>query len=86
MSNQIKMRVNNNSESFCSNCGMKYKNTKEMYDLMLFGKVNQICLKCVDALFQKTLKAQINYQSKIKTKEDLARIKISETLNRNNES
>lgn len=86
MSNQIKMRVNNDSESFCSNCGMKYKNTKEMYDLMLFGKVNQICFKCVDVLFQKTLKAQISYQGKIKTKEDLARIKRSEALKQNNEN
>lgn len=80
MANKIKMRVNNNSNSFCSECGVNYKNTKEMHDLMLFGEVHQICYECLDKLFQKTLKAQINYQSKVKSKEDLIRAKRSEMV------
>lgn len=72
--NEIKMRVNYKPETVCSNCGMKYKNTKEMYDIMIFGEVKHICFDCVDELFRKTLKAQINYQAKVKNKEDMARI------------
>lgn len=75
------MRINYDSQSVCSNCGMKYKNTKEMYDIKLFGKVNQICYDCVDKLFHKTLNAQVKYQAKIKTKEDMARISRNRIVN-----
>ena len=77
---EIKMRVNRNADGFCSNCRMSYKNTKEMYDIMIFGEIHQLCYECVDNLFQKTLKAQINDQSKLKTKEDLVRAKRSDAV------
>lgn len=80
MNREVKMRVNNNSNSFCSNCGISYKNTKEMHDIMLFGEVNQICYECLEVLFQKILKSQVNYQGKLKTKEDLTRIKRSQII------
>lgn len=74
------MRVNTNTDSHCSNCGVTWKNTKEMHDLMLFGEVHQICFNCLETLFQKSLKAQIAYQGKLKTKEDLIRAKRSEMV------
>lgn len=80
MANEIKMRVNYDSECTCSQCGMKYKNTKEMYDIRLFGEINQICFDCVEKLFQKLLRAETTYQAKLKTKEDMARIKRNQAI------
>lgn len=79
-SNNIRMRVNYDSECVCSECGMKYKNTKEMYDMKIFGEVHHICYDCLEALFLKTLRAQTTYQAKLKTKEDMARIKRNELI------
>lgn len=69
----IKMRVNTDKNSFCEECGKTWNYTAEMYDLFIFGKVHQICRKCSDVLFQKTLKAGCIYNSKVKQKEDLKR-------------
>lgn len=77
---EIKMRVNNNKETVCSNCGKKYNYTKEMYDVMIFGQVKHLCYGCVDMLFRKTLSAQIKYQSRVKSKEDIARINRSKSV------
>lgn len=82
---EIKMRVNYKPDSSCSNCGTNYKNTKEMHDIMLFGEVHQICYDCLETLFQKILKSQVNYQSKLKTKEDLTRIKRSQIIKERNQ-
>lgn len=82
---EIKMRVNYKQDSSCSNCGITYKNTKEMHDIMLFGEVHQICYDCLETLFQKILKSQVNYQSKLKTKEDLERIKRSQVIKERNQ-
>lgn len=70
----IKMRVNANKISSCTNCGTKWKDTKEMYDLMLCGTVFTLCYDCVGDLFHKTLSADCKYNAKIKSKEDEQRI------------
>lgn len=70
----IKMRVNANKSSSCTNCGTVWKNTKEMYDLMLCGKMFTLCYDCVGELFHKTLSADCKYNGKIKSKEDMQRI------------
>ena len=77
---EIKMRVNYKPETVCSNCGMKYKNTPTMYDIMIFGEVKHICYDCVDKLFHKTLSAEIAFQNKTKSKEDMARITRNKML------
>lgn len=69
----IKMRVNTNTSSYCNECGTWWKNTGEMYDLCIFGEIHQICRKCSETLFQKTLRASCAYNGKVKQKEDMAR-------------
>ena len=74
----IKMRVNREQESVCFNCGTKWKNTSEMYDLCIGYKKERIlplCRKCVDELFHKTLKASCKYNARVKSQEDQIRIR-----------
>lgn len=71
----IKMRVNNNKESKCSICNIEYKNTAEMYDLKFNKNTFTLCRKCNEVLFQKTLRASVLYNGKIKSKEDMKRIR-----------
>ena len=79
----IKMRVNQDKESVCFNCGVEWKSTPEMYDLKI-GYTKErtlpLCKKCIDTLFVKTLKAGVKYDQKIKSKEDQARIIRSKRL------
>lgn len=76
----IKMRVNNQKDSACQECRTPYKNTPEMYDLMICNTKYTLCKRCVDTLFQKTLKASCMYNGKLKSAEDMARICRDKTL------
>ena len=76
----IKMKVNQNKQSTCLNCMVKYNDTEEMYDMMIATVYITLCKKCVDELFHKTLKASCKYNEKLKTKEDLIRIKRASKL------
>lgn len=69
----IKMRVNTNQESTCDECSCPWKNTAEMYDLMLCGTKFTLCKECIETLFNKTLKASCLYNSRLKSQEDLRR-------------
>lgn len=71
----IKMRVDTNAESICDNCGCEFRNTSEMYDMQITDRRFTLCKKCVDLIFQKTLKASVNYSGKVKTSDDLQRQK-----------
>jgi hypothetical protein len=71
----IKMRVNNNIESICKNCGCEFKNTAEMYDLQIVETKFVLCKFCIETLFQKTLKASCIYNAKVKTQDDLLRLR-----------
>lgn len=77
----VRMRVNHDKESKCTLCGKKYMYTKEMHDLQLSNKrksvIFTLCYDCMEEIFQKTLKASCNYQAKLKTKEDMKRIRLS---------
>lgn len=80
---EIKMRVNNNRESICSNCGREWKNTREMYDLRIGFKKERtlpLCAKCIDTMSVKFLKASCMYNSKIKSKVDMKRIQNEKDL------
>ena len=50
------------------------------YILRSIGEVKHICYDCVDKLFHKTLSAEIVFQSKTKSKEDMARITRNKML------
>lgn len=79
MSKNIKMRINKNKESECEFCGEKWKNTPEMYDIMLINDCYTICKACSNELQMKLLKADCLFNGKLKSNEDLARIRNFET-------
>lgn len=76
----IKMRVNANKNSTCEGCSVKWKNTPEMYDLMICGKMFTLCFDCVDKIFHKTLSASCKYNHKVKSQEDMQRKTNYQTL------
>ena len=80
----IKMRVNKERESECFVCKTNWANTHEMYDLRFESKLDEtrtltLCKSCVDELFNKTLRASCLYNSRIKSKEDMERIRRAES-------
>ena len=80
----IKMRVNKEKESECFVCKTTWLNTHEMYDLRFESKLEEtrtltLCKTCVDELFNKTLRASCLYNSRIKNKEDMERIRRAES-------
>lgn len=78
----IKMRVNNNKESVCEECKTLWKNTPEMYDMLIVDNKVTLCKKCFEELFRKSLKISCMYNSRIKSNEDLRRvINYNKTIN-----
>ena len=77
----VRMRVNHDKESKCTLCGTTYMCTPEMHDLQFSNSKKSViftlCMECLDEIFHKTLKANCNYNSKIKNKEDMLRIRKS---------
>lgn len=76
----IKMRVNDDKNSICNFCSEKWKNVPEMYDISLVGNIFTICKSCSDELFQKILKADCMYSGKIKSDEDMQRVRNYEKI------
>lgn len=77
----VRMRVNKDKESKCKLCNTPYMYTPEMYDLQLANEEKSVifvlCKDCVDEIFNKTLKAGCNYNARVKTKEDMQRIRLA---------
>ena len=69
----IKMRVNNKKSSVCEECGCKWDNTYEMYDMVICDTQFTLCKTCMDTLFNKTLKLSCMYDGKLKSQEDIRR-------------
>ena len=69
----IRMRVNQNEKSTCEECGCKWKDTREMYDILLCGEMTTICKGCLDELFQKILRMDVKYSSRVKSTIDQKR-------------
>ena len=80
----IKMRVNKDKESKCDDCGVVWSHTPEMYDLNICDTTFTLCSKCVETLFQKTLRASVKYNGRMKTKEDMERAKNSRSFDFHN--
>lgn len=76
----MKMKINRDQDSVCDECRNIWKNTPEMYDLLLCGSKITLCKRCLDNLFQKTLKASCAYNAKVKSQEDMQRIRNYEKL------
>lgn len=79
----LKMRVNNNKESVCSNCGREWKNVREMFDLRIGYKKERtlpLCLKCIETMNSKFLKASCMYNARLKSQVDIKRVQNEHTL------
>lgn len=72
----MKFRVNKNKNSICNECGRKYGETREMYDLQLFKNVNSICSICLENLVMKSLYMETQYNARVKNGEDMQRSRI----------
>lgn len=68
----IRMRSNNDKDSFCCECGQERKKVLDMFDLNVGGEIFTICDLCNEELFRKTLKANCYTNGRTKTKEDIA--------------
>lgn len=80
---KIKMRINNDRESTCFNCGREWKNVREMYDLKIGFKKERtlpLCQKCMEEMEKKFLKASCMYNAKIKDKVAMKRIQNERVL------
>lgn len=69
------MRVNQKEFSKCQECGIRWKNTKEMYDIQICNEKFTLCFDCIDTIFHKALKANCMYNQKIKSQDDMVRIR-----------
>ena len=67
MKEAIKIRVNTKQKDICTGCGKSSKDErKEFYDMMIGNDLIRVCFDCIEMMFRKTLKAQVNYQGKLK--------------------
>ena len=67
MKEAIKIRVNTKQKDTCTGCGKSSKDEKkEFYDMMIGNDLIHLCFDCIEMMFRKTLKAQVNYQGKLK--------------------
>ena len=67
MKEAIKIRVNTKQNDTCTGCGKSSKKEKkEFYDMMIGNDLIHLCFDCMEMMFKKTLKAQVNYNGKLK--------------------
>lgn len=71
--NKIKMRINKSDNPVCKVCGHTRKNSLEFFDIAFTDKhIITICDSCNEALFDKTLKATVSVNAKLKSNKDIA--------------
>ena len=72
---KIKMRVNkgknDDSEIKCTSCGKNKNQVLNMFDLKIGNVIVQICDECNQDLFNKTLKANVFVDERLKSKRDI---------------
>lgn len=67
----IKMRVNKKGHPMCNSCGCGRKAAVEMFDVCIGEDIFCLCNFCMETLFNKSLKATVQVQGKLKSQEDL---------------
>lgn len=69
MIDSIKMRINSGKKHCkCTACGKSSEEEqKEFYDMAIGEQIVHLCFDCMDLMFQKTLKATVQYQGKLKS-------------------
>lgn len=82
----VRMRTNNESNAYCCECGNGRNNSLELFDICIGGQIFTICDLCNEQLFQKTLRATCNVNSKVKRPSDMAIIRKRQIGKREEES
>ncbi len=67
----IKMRNNKELDSICCECGDHRKDVLDMFDLCIGGNIITICDVCNEQILNKTLKAEVAKNGRVKTQEDM---------------
>ena len=73
----FRMKVNENRNSICEECKCEWKNTKEMYDVQIFGQKHTVCKECLEDIMLKILRMDVKYSAKLKSQADLKRAENS---------
>ena len=76
----IRMKVNENKNSICSECGCKWENTRTMTTILIAGNKINLCKSCMDDLLTKNIRMDVKYSAKLKDKFDMQRIKNEEKI------
>lgn len=71
----IKMRNNTKDDAICCNCESTQKQSLNMFDLCIGDRVFTICDECNEKILNKTLRAEVAKNSRLKSQRDLAIIK-----------
>jgi hypothetical protein len=69
----IRMKVEKSKKSRCCECGTDWKDTREMYTILLGGNKTTVCATCFNDLFRKYLHMETTYNARLKSGEDLKR-------------
>lgn len=67
----IRMRNNKSEDAICCDCGSNKNKVLGMYDLCVGGKVFTICDECNSKLLTKSLRADCEKNSRVKSQHDL---------------
>ena len=65
------MRNNKELDSICCECGDHRKDVLDMFDLCIGGNIITICDVCNEQILNKTLKAEVAKNGRVKTQEDM---------------
>ena len=75
----IKMRNNKDKDAVCCECGDAQDEVLNMFDLYVGGKTFTICDVCNKELFNKTLRAEVMKQGRVKSLHDMKIIRRRES-------
>jgi hypothetical protein len=74
------MKVENNKNSICMECNTKWKDTREMFTILLCCRKVTLCYKCLEELEMKTLHMNVEYDKRLKSGTDIKRIQNENRL------
>lgn len=65
------MRNNNNKDAICDECGDCQEDVINMFDLCIAGQIHTICDLCNSKILNKTLRAEVYKNGKVKTRKEI---------------
>ena len=67
----IRMRNSKDKDAVCCECGQTRKEVLGMFDICIGKNIFTICDVCNETLLFKTIRAEVEKNGRIKTKEDM---------------